>query len=83
MGFLQRKFTSTKEDIPEKAHKEIEYQFQYKIVSKVKRFKIQNSLIINLDQTSSLIVSGTKQKMALKGSKNHTIIGPADKRNIT
>ena len=27
--------TSTKKDIPEKAHKEIEYQFQYEIVSKV------------------------------------------------
>ena len=69
MGFVQRKFTSTKVEIPEKARKEIEYQLHYKIVSKVKRFKIPNSLVINLDQTPSPIVAGSKQTMALKGAK--------------
>ena len=60
MGFVQRKFTSAKVDIPEKARKEIEYQFHYDIVSKVERFQIPSSLVINLDQTPSPIVPGKK-----------------------
>ena len=83
MGFVQRKFNPTKVDIPEKARKEIEYQFHYEIVSKVERFKIPNLLVINLDQTPSPTVPGRKQTMALKGSKNVTITGAADKRTIT
>jgi len=83
MGFVQRKFTSAKVDIPEKARKEIEYQFHYDIVSKVERFQIPNSLVINLDQTPSPIVPGRKYTMTLKESKNVTITGAADKRNIT
>ena len=56
MGFVQRKITSAKVDIPEKARKEIEDQFHYDIVSKVERFQIPSSLVINLDQTPSPIV---------------------------
>ena len=83
MGFVKRRFTSTKVDIPEKARKEIEYQFHHDIVSKVERYNIPNSLIINLDQTPSSIVPGRKQTMALKGSSAVTIVGANDKRNIT
>jgi len=61
MGFVKRRFTSAKVDIPEKARKEIEYQFHHDIVSKVERYNIPNSLIINLDQTPSSIVPGRKQ----------------------
>ena len=39
--------------------------------------------MINLDQTPSLMVPGTKHTMALKGSKNVTIAGATDKRKIT
>ena len=49
MGFVKRRFTSTKVDIPEKARKEIEYQFYHEIVSKVERYHIPNELVINLD----------------------------------
>ena len=79
MGFTRRKCTSSKVDIPEKARKEIEYQFHYEIVSKVERYQIPSSLVINLDQTPSPMVSS----MALKGCKDVTITGSADKRNIT
>jgi len=83
MGFVMRKFTSAKVDIPEKARKEIEYQFHYEIVSKVERFKIPKTLVINLDQTPSPMVPGRKHTMTPKGSKNVTIVGANDKRNIT
>ena len=36
MGFVLRKFTSAKVDISDKARKQIEYQYHYEIVSKVK-----------------------------------------------
>ena len=83
MGFVKRKFTSTKVDIPEKAQKEIEYQFHHEIVSKIERHHIPSSLVINLDQTPSSIVPGRKRTMAPKGSSNVTIVGASDKRNIT
>ena len=83
MGFVKRRFTSAKVDIPEKARKEIEYQFHHDIVSKVERYHIPSSLITNLDQTPSAIVPGGKQTMALKGSSAVTITGANDKRNIT
>lgn len=83
MGYTQRKSTSAKVEIPEKARREIEYQFHYDIVSKVERFKIPESLIINLDQTPSKIIPGRKFTMAAKGSSNVTIAGCNDKRTIT
>ena len=83
MGFVLRKFTSAKVGIPDKARKEIKYQYHYEIVSKVERFKIPKTLVINLDQTPSLMVPGRKHTMALKGSKNVTIAGATDKRQIT
>ena len=83
MGFVKRRFTSTKVDIPEKARKEIEYQFYHEIVSKVERYHIPNELVINLDQTPSSIVPGGRQTMARKGSSSVTIVGANDKRNIT
>ena len=83
MGFVLRKFTSAKVDIPDKTRKEIEYQYHYEIVSKVERFKIPETPVINLDQTSSPMVPGRKHTMVLKGSKNVTIAGATDKRNIT
>ena len=83
IGFVSRKFTSAKVDIPDKARKEIEYQYHYEIVSKVERFKIPKTLVINLDQTPFPMAPGKKHTMGLKGSKNITIAGATDKRNIT
>ena len=70
-------------DIPDKACKETVYQYHHEIVSKVERFKIPKTLVINLDQTPPLMVPGRKHTMVLKGSKNVTIAGATDKRNIT
>ena len=73
MGFVLRKFASAKVDIPDKACKEIEYQYHNEIVSKVELFKIPKTLVINLNQTPSPVLPGRK----------HTIAGATDKRNIT
>ena len=83
MGFVKRRVTSAKVDIPEKARKEIEYQFHHNIVLKVERYHIPSSLVINLDQTPSRMVPYSKQTMARKGCSNVTIVGANDKRNIT
>ena len=49
MGYSRRRHTSAKVDIPEAARKEIEYLFLYEIVSKVEKYEIPESLIINFD----------------------------------
>ena len=54
MGFSRRRKTSTKVDIPISARKEIEYLFLHEIVSKVEKYSIPDSLIINFDQTDAL-----------------------------
>ena len=79
MGFVQRKFTSAKVDIPDKVRKEIEYQHHYEIVSKVERFKIPKTLVINLDQTPSPMVPGRKHTMTFKGSKMSLLLVPLTK----
>ena len=83
MGSVQRKNTSSKVEIPDKARKEIEYQFHYDIVSKVEKYNIPESLIMNLDQTPSYLVPCKKFTMPAKGSTNVTIHGCNDKRTIT
>ena len=83
MVYVQRRNTSSKVEIPEKARKEIEYQFHYDIVSKVEKYSIPDSLIMNLDQTPSYLVPCKKFRMAKKGRNNVTIHGCNDKRTIT
>ena len=65
-------------DITDKTPKEIEYQHYYEIVSKFDRFKIPKTLVINLDQTPSLMVPVRKHTMTLKGSK-HVLLVPLTK----
>ena len=83
MGFVRRRHTSSKVDIPEGARKEIEYIFLYDIVSKVEKYIIPDSLIINFDQTPSPLVPCRKNTMAQKGCQNVVIKGADDKRSIT
>ena len=83
MGYVQRRNASSKVEILEKARKEIEYQFHYDIVSKIEKYNIPNSLVMNLDQTTSYLVPCKKLTMAEKGSNNVTIHGCNDKRAIT
>ena len=83
MGFTRRRKTTSKVDIPEAARKEIEYLFLYEIVNKVEKYKIPDSLVINLDQTPLKIVQCSNTTLAKKNSKNVTIVGSSDKRSIT
>ena len=83
MGYVQRRNTSSKVEIPEKAQKEIEYQFHYDIISKVEKYNIPDLLTMNLDQTPSYLVPCKKFTMAKKGSNNVTMHGCNDKRTIT
>ena len=83
MGYVRRKNTSLKVEIPDKARKEIEYQFHFDIVSKVEKYNIPDALIINLDQTPSYLAPCKKFTMAPKGSTNVAIHGCDDKRTIT
>ena len=45
MGFVLKKFTSAKVNVPDKARKEMWYQYHYEIVSKVERFEIPKTLV--------------------------------------
>ena len=83
MGYVRRKNTSSKVEIPDKARKEIEYQFHFDIVSKVEKYNIPDVLIINLDQTPSYLVLCKQFTMAPKGSTSVAIHGCGDKRTIT
>ena len=66
MGYVQQRNISSKVEIPEKTRKEVEYQFHYDIVSKVEKYNIPDSLIMNLDQTPSYLVPCKKFTMAKK-----------------
>ena len=82
MGFVLKKFTSAKVNIPDKARKEMWYQYQYEIVSKVSVFRYQKHC--SGDQLRSNVISDGSwkktHKMALKGNKNVTIAVGTDKR---
>ena len=83
MGYVRRKNTSSKVEIPDKARKEIEYQFHFDIVSKVEKYNIPDALTINLDQIPSYLVPFKKFTMTPKGSTNVAIYGRDNKRTIT
>ena len=83
MGFTRRVATTAKVPIPDKTRKEIELVFMHKIVQKVEKYNIPDSLIINIDQTPSKYVPVSKSTLAKKGSKKVPIAGSNDKRTIT
>ena len=57
--------------------------FHHDIVTKVAKFNILDSLIINLDQTPTKSVPVGRTTLATKNSKTVTIKGSTDKRTIT
>ena len=73
MCFRRRQATTSKLEIPEGVLKEIKLLFHHDIASKVEKFSIPHSLIINLDQTT----------LAKKNTKTVPIKGSSDKRTIT
>ena len=83
MGFRRRQATTSKLEIPEGALKEIKMLFHHDIVTKVAKFNIPDSLIINLDQTPTKYVPVGRTTLAKKDSKALTIKSSTDKRTIT
>ena len=63
MGFVKRRKTSSKVEIPDAARKEIEFLFHHEIITYVEKFKIAPSLILNLDQTSLKCVPVSQETM--------------------
>ena len=83
MGFVRRMATVAKIPVPDKARKEIELVFVYKIVQKVEKHNIPHSLIINADQTPSKYIPVGRSTLAEKNVKDVPISGIADRRSIT
>ena len=83
MGFRRRQATTSKLEIPEGALKEIKMLFHHDIVTKVAKFNIPDSLIINLDQRPTKYLPVGHTTLAKKNSKTVTIKGSTDKRTIT
>lgn len=83
MGYRRRRATTSKLEIPEGALKEAKLLFHHDIVSKVEKFKIPHSLIINLDQTPTKYVPVGRSSLAKKTSSTVTVKGSSDKRTIT
>ena len=83
MGFRRRQATTSKLEIPESALEEIKLLFRHDIASKVEKFSIPHSLIINLDQTLSKYVLVGRTTLAKKNTKTVPIKGSSDKRTIT
>ena len=75
--------TTSKLPIPVGAIKEAGLLFHHNILSKVKRHKIPEALILNLDQTPSKYVTVAQTNLAKKNSKFVAIAGGSDKRSIT
>ena len=83
MGFRRRMKTTGKVEIPEGAKKEAEFLYLHKITSLIEKFKIPDSLVLNLDQTPLKYVPAMNHTMAKRNSKSVAIAGSTDKRSIT
>ena len=83
MNFVNRKKTSSKADIPDKARKEIEFLFLHEIVTKVEKHSIPPELILNIDQTPSKYLPVGNETLAPRDETCVTIEGNSDKRSIT
>ncbi len=83
MGFKRRAGTTAKVPISDDLKREIELTYLHEIVNTVEEFDIPPSLVINLDQTPSKYVPGSRSTLAKEGSKNVPIAGGSDKRMIT
>ena len=83
MGFRRRQVTTSKLEIPKGALKEIKLLFHHDNSSKVEKFSIPHSLIINLDQTPTKYIPVRRTTMAKKNTKTVPIKGSSDKHIIT
>ena len=82
MGFRRHQATTSKLEISEGTLKEIKLLFHH-IASKVEKYSIPHSLIINLDQAPTKYVPVGRTTLAKKNTKTVPIKGSSDKRAIT
>ena len=64
MVFRRRAATTGKAEVPNAMKKEVGLSFYYDVVQNVTRHNIPPSLTMNLDQTPSKIVPGSKKLLA-------------------
>ena len=83
MGFVRRRGTTAKLEIPHGPSKEAQLLLTHVIVSKVDKYNIADSLIINIDQTPTNYVPVSQSTLTKTNSKAVAIIGSSDKRSIT
>ena len=83
MGFVRRRATTAKLEIPDGAFKEAQLLFTHDVLSKVDKYNIPDSLIINIDQTPTKYLPVSRSTLAKKNSKAVVIKGSSDKRSIT
>ena len=83
INYTRRKETTSKVALPDGIRKEIELLFHHRIVEKVERYDIPDSLILNFDQTPSKYVPVASTTLATRNSKQVCIKGSDDKRSIT
>ena len=82
-SLFRRKRDYSKLEIPDGAFKEAQLLFTHDILSKVDKYNIPDSLIINIDQTPTKYVPVSRSTLAKKNSKAVAIKGSSDKRSIT
>ena len=82
MGFVMRKATNTAKKLPPN-FEELKENYLSKISSTVAENKIPADLIVNWDQTGVRMVPVKDWTMTTKGSKQVSVTGLGDKREIT
>ena len=83
IGFVRRRGTTATLEIPDGVFKEAQLLLTHDIVSKVDKYNIPDSLVINIDQTLTKYVPVSRSTLAKKNSKAVAIKGSSDKRSIT
>ena len=82
MSFRRHAATRGKVEVPDAVKEEVGLPFYYDIVQKVTRYNIPPSLTMNLDQTPSKFVPGSKFAQAKIGSTTVPIAGSTEKKVI-
>ena len=82
MGFIKQAPITSKLEIPDGARKEAELIFHHEIVSKIEKFQIPDSVIINIDQTPSKFAPASSPTLTKKNSKHVSIAGSLYKKAI-
>ena len=74
MGYVRRKKTTSKVQIPEAVQKEVELIFQRKIAKIVEAHQIPNCMILNLDQTPSKFALSSNTTLAPRGQRQFLLL---------